>query len=171
MITIEYEGHCSYEESVVGRVCAILGRSIYWVRVKKRQFFVDWAQGDDTYFCIQSLNSISGAKQQGLAANGDACNDLCFVEVSSAPPAPAGREGKKTRDRLLAEAVEQNDSEHAVSLYLTRTTGPCSETGRIFSCPTCQCCGRRGFAVVTQSKLDIATFRSVGNARCGSTSA
>jgi len=46
MITIEYEGHCSYEESVVGRVGAILGYSIYWVRVKERQFFVDLAQGN-----------------------------------------------------------------------------------------------------------------------------
>ena len=46
MITKEYEGYCSYEESVVCRVGAILGRSIYWVQVKKRQFFVDWAQGD-----------------------------------------------------------------------------------------------------------------------------
>ena len=77
---------------------------------------LDTRYGDDsdvhasiTYFCIQSLNDVSGAEQQGLAANGDACNDLCFVEVSWAPPAPAGREGKKTRDRLLAEAVEQNE--------------------------------------------------------------
>jgi len=62
-----------------------------------------------TYFCIQSFNSVSGAKQQGLSANGEACNDLCFVEVSSAFPALGpGGQGTQTRDRLLTEAVEQN---------------------------------------------------------------
>jgi hypothetical protein len=46
MVTEEYEGHCSYANSVVCGVGAILDRSIYWVRVKERHFFVDWAQGD-----------------------------------------------------------------------------------------------------------------------------
>ena len=46
MIAIEYEGHCSYEESVVGRVDTILGYSIYWDRVKEGQIIIDWAQGN-----------------------------------------------------------------------------------------------------------------------------
>jgi len=46
MVAIEYKGHCSYEESVVGRVDTILGYSIYWDRVKEGQIIIDWAQGN-----------------------------------------------------------------------------------------------------------------------------
>ena len=43
MITIEYEGHSSYEESVVDRVSTFLFFYVGCIRMKKGHLIVDWA--------------------------------------------------------------------------------------------------------------------------------